>query len=128
MSSDGGRVKVTLSPAELGDVDLEIVVRGQKVEVVMVAERAEVQQLLQSRGEEIKSALVRQDMKVESFQVLLQDRGEGNQQQSAAWTAMDEQRRGREKGNRAEEREREMTPLREEPALRRYGGAVSIFA
>jgi hypothetical protein len=78
--NDSGRIRILLNPPNLGTVDLDIVVRGQRVEVVMTAETATVQQALQSRGDDIRIALQRQDLKIEGFQVLLQDNGTGQQQ------------------------------------------------
>jgi flagellar hook-length control protein FliK len=94
MSSESGRIKITLTPPNLGTVDLDVVVRQNRVEVIMIADHADVQQLLQARGEEIKSALQRQDMKIESFQVFLQSSPDGGQQQqSGSWTAMQDHSR-----------------------------------
>jgi len=78
--SDVGRIRIMLNPPNLGSVDLDIVVRGERVDVVMTAESTTVQQALQSRGDDIRIALQRQDLKIEGFQVLLQDNGTSQQQ------------------------------------------------
>ena len=78
--NDFGRMRIMLNPPNLGSVDLDIIVRGERVDVVMTAENATVQQALQSRGDDIRIALQRQDLKIEGFQVLLQDNGTGQQQ------------------------------------------------
>jgi flagellar hook-length control protein FliK len=78
--NDFGRIRILLNPPNLGTVDLDIVVRGERVGVVMTAENATVQQALQSRGDDIRIALQRQDLKIEGFQVLLQDNGTSQQQ------------------------------------------------
>jgi flagellar hook-length control protein FliK len=80
VSNDSGRIRILLNPPNLGSVDLDIVIRGERVEVVMTAENATVQQALQSRGDDIRIALQRQDLKIEGFQVLLQDNGTSQQQ------------------------------------------------
>ena len=49
VGNEFGRIRILLNPPNLGTVDLEIVVRGEKVEVVMTAENAAVQRALQSR-------------------------------------------------------------------------------
>jgi flagellar hook-length control protein FliK len=79
-SNDLGRVRIQLDPPNLGTVDLDIVVRGERVDVVMTAENATVQQALQSRADDIRIAMQRQDLKIEGFQVLLQDNGHNQQQ------------------------------------------------
>jgi flagellar hook-length control protein FliK len=73
MNGDFGRIRIALSPPNLGTVDLEIVVRNERVEVVMTANNSSVQQALQSRADDIRIALQRHDLKIEAFQVLLQD-------------------------------------------------------
>lgn len=80
MGNDSGRIRILLNPPNLGAVDLEIIVRGERVEVVMTAENATVQQALQSRGDDIRISLQRQDLKIEGFQVLLQENGTSEQQ------------------------------------------------
>jgi flagellar hook-length control protein FliK len=80
LGNDFGRVKILLDPPHLGYVDLDIIVRGEKVDVVMTADNATAQQALQSRAEDIRMALQRQDLKIEGFQVLLHDNGQSQQQ------------------------------------------------
>jgi len=76
-----GRARITLDPPNLGTVNLEIVVRKERVEVVIIADNSGVQQALQSRVDDIRTALQRQDLKIETFQVLLQENS-ANQQQA----------------------------------------------
>ena len=130
MPNDSGRIKITLAPPNLGTVDLDVIVRQNRVEVIMVADHADVQQLLQARGEDIKSALQRQDMKIDSYQVLLQNNPDGSQQQpSGSWTAMQDRTR---KDNPAYETEQDenvvIAPLPESLATPSKNGLVSIFA
>jgi flagellar hook-length control protein FliK len=81
MNNGFGRVRITLDPPNLGTVNLEIVVRKERVEVVITADNSGVQQALQSRVDDVRTALQRQDLKIENFQILLQDNG-ANQQQA----------------------------------------------
>lgn len=76
-----GRVRITLDPPNLGTINLEIVVRKERVEVVITADNSGVQQALQSRVDDIRIALQRQDLKIENFQILLQNNA-ANQQQA----------------------------------------------
>ncbi len=80
VGNDFGRVRILLNPPDLGAVDLDIVVRRERVDVVMIAENATVQQALQSRSDDVRMALHRHDLKMEGFQVFLQDNGTGRQQ------------------------------------------------
>jgi flagellar hook-length control protein FliK len=81
MNNGFGRVRIILDPPNLGTVNLEIVVRKERIDVVMTADNSGVQQALQSRVDDIRNALQRQDLKIENFQILLQDNG-ANQQQA----------------------------------------------
>ena len=94
MNNDFGRVRIVLDPPNLGTVDLEIIVRKERVEIVITADNASTQQVLQSRADDIRTALQRQDLKIETFQVLLQD--PATNQQQAHGGAMFEQRQERQ--------------------------------
>jgi flagellar hook-length control protein FliK len=91
MNGDFGRIRIVLSPPNLGTVDLEIVVRNERVEVVMTADNSRVQQTLQSSADDIRNAMQRHDLKIESFQVLLQDQDASQHKSSGG--AQFEQRR-----------------------------------
>jgi flagellar hook-length control protein FliK len=98
MNGDFGRIRVVLSPPNLGTVDLDIVVRNERVEVVMKADNSSVQQALQSRADDIRIALQRHDLKIEAFQVLLHDH-EANQQQTSGGALFEQRREHQEKQN-----------------------------
>ena len=71
-----GRVRIVLDPPNLGTVNLEILVRKERLEVVIATANTAALQALQARSDDIRGALLRQDLKLETFQVqLLQDRG-----------------------------------------------------
>jgi hypothetical protein len=91
VGNDFGRIRIQLNPPNLGNVDLDIIVHGKKVEVVMTAENASVQQALQSRADDIRIALQRQELKIETFHVLLQD-NTANQQQANSGAAFEQHR------------------------------------
>jgi len=65
-----GRIKLALNPPNLGTVDMDVRLLNQKVEVIMVTARAEVQQALQSHADQIKSAFQAQGIQVDSYDVL----------------------------------------------------------
>lgn len=88
MDADFGRVKIVLNPPELGTVDMEVIVRQNRVEVILTSDQPSVQQLLTAHSDEVKSALQKHDLKIENFQVLLQSDQQGNQHQSNHWTFM----------------------------------------
>ena len=123
-SNDFGRVRILLNPPNLGTVDLDIVVRGERVEVVMTAENATVQQALQSRADDIRIALQRQDLKIEGFQVLLQDNGT-SQQQTNSGEMYRQQREHRERFNANEDDAPAFSSI---AGAKSAAGLISIFA
>jgi flagellar hook-length control protein FliK len=127
VGNDFGRVRILLNPPDLGAVDLDIVVRRERVDVVMIAENATVQQALQSRSDDVRMALHRHDLKMEGFQVFVQDNGTGRQQTGSG--EMYRQNR--------EHRERFNARVEGAPALQLFSsvtgensaaGRISIFA
>jgi flagellar hook-length control protein FliK len=125
--NDLGRIRIMLNPPNLGAVDLDIVVRGERVEVVMTTENATVQQALQSRGDDIRIALQRQDLKIEGFQVLLQDNGTG-QQQTDSGAMFRQDREHRERFNAGEDATPTLPVLSPIAEATSAAGRVSIFA
>ncbi len=72
-----GRMKITLNPPQLGIIDMDVLVRNNKVEVVMIASNQEVQQMLKSHADQLKHALHVQGLRVDGFDVMLSgNRGE----------------------------------------------------
>ncbi len=98
INGDFGRVRIVLNPPNLGTVDLQIIMRGERVEVVMMADNASVQQALLSRAEDIRFALERHDLKIEAFQVLLEDQT-ANQRQAHEGAMFEQRRENQEKQN-----------------------------
>jgi hypothetical protein len=122
-----GRVQITLDPPNLGTVNLEIIIRKQRVELVMTAENTSVQQALQSRADEIRTAFQRHDLKIEAFQVVLQE-NTVNQQHTQNSSFFERRHDNQPRQNQLNE-DKPIQPLvqsmREfEPAK----GLVSIFA
>ncbi|MBP8981095.1 MAG: flagellar hook-length control protein FliK [Syntrophobacterales bacterium] len=69
---DGGRVRITLYPETLGRVDMDIVVRHDRVELVMKVDNEQVRQLLSSHVEDLKTTLQNQGWQVNGVDVTLQ--------------------------------------------------------
>lgn len=73
-----GRVKIALNPPHLGSVDLDVLVRDNKVHVILKAEHHDVRQILQSNAEILKTGLSSQGLVAETIDVSLHDRMGGN--------------------------------------------------
>ena len=90
LSKGSGRVTITLSPESLGKLDLDILVRENRVQVVLTAENRGVQQILQGHAGHLKEMFQQQGLQMEGFNVLLQDGPLG--QGSAMWGGQTSQR------------------------------------
>lgn len=73
-----GRVKIELNPPHLGSIDLDLIVRDNKVHVMLRADQYDVRQLLQSNSDVLKTALNTQGLVAETIDVSLHDRMGGN--------------------------------------------------
>lgn len=128
----GGRVKMTLNPPNLGSLDLEISVRNNKVEVVLVAGTLEIQHSLQANGELLKAALSQQGLKVEAYQVLLQENRDPNFGFSAGdsgwWRNSGRENRGEEeRANDRTSSDRIAGATRREAHSPADHGGISVF-
>jgi flagellar hook-length control protein FliK len=129
MNSDFGRVRIVLTPPNLGTVDLQVVMRGERVEIIMTADNSSVQQALLARGDDIRSALQRHDLKIEAFQVFLEDHTADQRQ--AGGGAMFEQ--NKEQQVKQNFRDSDPVPPSDAPlsineTSKPASGRVSIFA
>ncbi|MHB8830437.1 MAG: flagellar hook-length control protein FliK [Syntrophales bacterium] len=62
--SGSNRVRINLYPESLGSVDMDIVVRENRVHVFIIAERADVVQALQGQQEQLRNALQSKGLQV----------------------------------------------------------------
>lgn len=72
-----GRVRIALNPPSLGTLDMDVLVRDNKVHVILQAENVDVKQVLQSNMDNLRTALRSQGLTVDSIQVLTQEKGDG---------------------------------------------------
>lgn len=87
ISSDGGRVKITLTPPSLGTLEMDVMVRNGSVKVMLIADSKEVQQMLSGHLDSLKGSLQNQGLIIEKCDVMMHDRREQysqgfNQQQA----------------------------------------------
>ena len=80
ISADGGRIKITLSPPSLGTLEMDVSVRNNKVEVIIVADNKDVQQTLNTHLDRLKGSLLNQGLTIDRCDVLMQNNREGYQQ------------------------------------------------
>jgi len=65
--TDGGRVRIVLSPDHLGTLDMDVRVRREAVEIMMSVQREESLHTLRGHASDLKAALSDQGLRVESL-------------------------------------------------------------
>ena len=71
LESGAGKVQMTLQPPNLGTINMEVVVRNNRVDLVLTANQADVQQILQANADQLKNALSNQGFQIDQLSVLL---------------------------------------------------------
>jgi flagellar hook-length control protein FliK len=71
LEKGAGKVQMTLQPPSLGKINMEVVVQNNRVELVLTANHADVQQILQANADQLKNALNNQGFQVDQMSVLL---------------------------------------------------------
>ncbi len=83
LSNEGGELRMRLQPPELGQLDLRLTVEGgNKLQLLIAAERSDMAQLIQRHIEELKNTLQENGLEVTGAEV--QTRDEFERQQAAA--------------------------------------------
>jgi len=73
LRAGSGRVRLTLSPPQLGTLDVDLRVSRDRLKMVLTAENGEVRQILQSNMDQLKSTLQGQGWNLERMDVVVQD-------------------------------------------------------
>lgn len=71
LENGSGKVQMTLQPPSLGTINMEVVVQNNRVDLVLTANHADVQQLLQANADQLKNALNNQGFQIDQMSVLL---------------------------------------------------------
>ena len=101
-SDQMGRVKIVLDPPHLGNVEMDIVLRGDRVSAVMTSENKQVQQILQSHAEEIKQALSDQGFRIDRIEVR-----HAEEKGNPSWSQNDRERNQPQDGGYRQHREKQ---------------------
>ena len=115
-----GRVKIVLDPPNLGTVEMDIIIRGDRVNAVMTAETSEVRQILQAHADDMKQALSDQGFRIDRIEVK-QSEEKGNQQ----WTGGSHEGNQQQDGGYRQRRERNQQNKFE---LSDYTAPLSVMA
>ncbi len=71
-----GRIKIALTPPHLGNLDMDVVVRNNKVQIVLLTENSDVRQILQTNVETLKNALGSQGLIADTISVNIQEKSD----------------------------------------------------
>ena len=127
-----GRIKITLNPPHLGSVDMDVLVRDNKVHVILRAEHLDVKQLLQSNTEQLKTALNNQGLAADNITVSVQERTEDSPFEFGQDHALFDENQAKngknangEKGN--DPFDRVSTEINEQDVHVQSNGEISLF-
>lgn len=128
-----GRVRIALNPPNLGTLDMDVLVRDNKVHVVLQTENNDVKQMLQSNVESLKGSLRSQGLIADTIQVFAQEKSDGGNYGSGRNEAFfgDSSNRGRNERDRegGSDFPNHVSPMPEEETRRIRGdGHISVFA
>ena len=74
LNGESGRMVLRLHPAELGSLRLELSVEGERVRAHLHAQNQQVQEVLERNLPQLRSALAEQGLKIDQFQVNVDQR------------------------------------------------------
>jgi hypothetical protein len=80
LASEGGHVKITLTPPALGTLEMDVMVRNNTVKIMLLADNKDVQQMLSGNLDSLKGSLQSHGLTIERCDVMMQDRREQYQQ------------------------------------------------
>ncbi len=131
-----GRVRITLHPPRLGTLDVDVLVRDNKVHVILQTENNDVRQILQSNVESLKSSLRNHGLVADTINVSVQEKSDGASHGADYRSGQSEtlfKEGGNRKGNE-EDQGREQNSLNHNPSSFeeenprvRSDGRISLF-
>jgi len=102
LMTEGGRVKITLTPPSLGSLEMDVSVQNNRVKVMLIAENKDVQKMLSGNLETLKTTLQTQGLTIERCDVMMQDSRDEYPQGFSGQQAFGHEQTGREKNSRQE--------------------------
>lgn len=83
-NGESGRMVLRLQPAELGSLKLELMVEGDRVKANLQAQSMQVQEVIERNLPQLRNALAEQGLKIDQFQVNVEQRQQGGQFENLA--------------------------------------------
>ncbi|MEE4253116.1 MAG: flagellar hook-length control protein FliK [Desulfuromusa sp.] len=84
VNGDTGRMVLRLQPAELGSLRLELIVEGDRIQANLHAQSHQVQEVLERNLPQLRHALAEQGLKIDQFQVNVDQRQQSGQFENLA--------------------------------------------
>lgn len=84
VNGDTGRMVLRLQPAELGSLKLELKIEGDRIQAHLHAQSHQVQDVLERNLPQLRHALSEQGLKIDQFQVNVDQRQQGGQFENPA--------------------------------------------
>ena len=79
VNGESGRMVLRLQPAELGSLKLDLAIEGDKISANIHAQNQQVQEVLERHLPQLRNALAEQGLKIEQFQVSVEQSGQQGQ-------------------------------------------------
>lgn len=79
LRNGGGEMQIILNPEGLGAIDLKVAVKGNEVNIEIIAQDQNVKKMFEDGMHDIRGALELQNLKIENFKVDLSQRSESQQ-------------------------------------------------
>lgn len=83
-NGESGRMVLRFQPAELGSLKLELMVEGDRVKANIHAQTMQVQEVIERNLPQLRNALAEQGLKIDQFQVNVDQRQQGSQFENQA--------------------------------------------
>ena len=133
LAGDGGRIKVTLNPPSLGAVDMDVMVRNNRVQITLVADNKDVQQTLNNHIDQLKGSLQTQGLTIDRCDVLMQNKHDefyrsfNNQSYYQGGSGQGNNERNHEEDNKKASTGNSIT-INQQSVSRINSDAISLFA
>jgi flagellar hook-length control protein FliK len=123
-NGESGRMVLRLQPAELGSLKLELIVEGNRIRANLHAQSHQVQEVLERNLPQLRNALTEQGLKIDQFQVNIDQRQQGGQFENLAQQQQHNDFAKQSSRRRNHEPEEQIVPLAH--LMQKGGGGISL--
>lgn len=123
-NGESGRMVLRLQPAELGSLKLELKIEGDRVQANLHAQSTQVQEILERNLPQLRHALAEQGLKIDQFQVNVDQRQQGGQYENLAQRQHHQDSSQQHPWQARQEQEEQVIPLAH--LIQNGGGGISL--